>query len=450
MRYLFVGIPSLLFEPISIIALLGCITTFCYFHKKNNRFFWITTVSICLMFIWRLSCCSLMLSTRYTAIILYPAMIFTVLFCFHVRDAAQSIFRRFPHLDHDLFQKIYPVIPWFLVTILAVACLAKTLHYNPYGTHTIKICKALADEVKGKDFILYVQDEQRRIAYYTGIAVNKMNPLSEGIYYPINRTLKRKLKLTKNYFINVYFILFLKKGDPEPDAESLGISQEMGKWKCIRREYTSRRKNRELVLYRFIPAHPNIEIWEKKIPDISQKNLCENGNFEQSLSPKDLKQRIAYYKKIGASDFYLTPGKLFPDKWWLGVGKPINGISSKMALTEKNPIAGKYSLEMNADSKYGWGINSSFIPKQDCIFSGFIRAESESSVKIHSCYWNTDKKKTDFINSCFFRLSPGKTYRFSVPVRMNDVPEKDKSIYIIVAGHGHILLDNVEFIKDQK
>ena len=342
------------------------------------------------------------------------------------------------------------MIPYLLITILAAVCLAKTLHNNPYGTHTIKICKALADEIKGKDFYIYAQDAKFQIAYYAGIDAKKIDLFSDGRHHAVHKLLRRMIQNTKNYLKNIYFIFSLKQGEPEPDSEYLGIKPEMGKWKCIHREYTSRKKNRELVLYRFIPAHPNIEIWEKKIPDVSPENLCRNGNFEQSLSEKELKNRIAHYKKIGASDFYLTPGRLFPAHWGLGVSKPISGISSEMALTEKNPIAGKYSLEMKSDNKYGLGINSSFIQKQDCIFSGFIRAESESSVKVHSCYWDADKKKSVFINSCFFRLFPGKTYRFSIPIRMNDVPQKDKNIYIIVAEHGHILLDNVEFIRTQE
>ena len=121
-----------------------------------------------------------------------------------------------------------------------------------------------------------------------------------------------------------------------------------------------------------------------------------------------------------------------------------------MALTDKRPIAGKYSLELKSIGNYGWGINSNYIPKQDCTFSGFIRAESESTVEILSCYWNIVKKKTDHIDTYRLYLQPGKTYRLSFPVRLADVPEKDKNIYIIIVGHGHILLDNVEFIRNQK
>lgn len=226
--------------------------------------------------------------------------------------------------------------------------------------------------------------------------------------------------------------------------------QEDGEWKCVHREYTSRRKNREMVLFRFIPAHPNIEVWDKEIPEMSQDNLCVNGDCENVITGKGLEQRKAYYKKIEASDFYQAPGRLFPMAWWLGVLKAVNGESAEMALTDVNPIAGKYSLEMGTNH-IKWGLNSSntTTTKQDCTFFGFVRAESDALIKVYSCYWDIDQKKTGFIDTYTYQLYSGKTYRFSFPVRKDDVPEEDKNIYIIVSGSGHVLLDNVEFIPKQ-
>ena len=198
MRYFFVGIPSLLFEPIAIVALLGCITTFCIFHKKNNRFFWITSAAICFMFIWRLSLHSLMLSTRYASIILYPAVIVAVLFCFHVREAARFFIRKFPLLKKSLLCRISPAIPYFLISALAVACIAKTLHYDPCKFHTVKVCKALAKEVEGKDFFLYVQDAKLQIAYYSGINEKKINLFVGGRDHAVHESLGKILKNTKN------------------------------------------------------------------------------------------------------------------------------------------------------------------------------------------------------------------------------------------------------------
>lgn len=450
-RYFFVGIPSLLFEPAAVVALLGCITTFFFFHKKNNPFFYIVLSAVCFMFFWRLSLHSIVTSSRYAAVILYPAIIFDVLFCFHVKKFVQWFDLKFFHLNKPWFRMLCTVLPYFLIFCLVVPCIAKTLRRNPYADYRIRLCKALAEEIKGKNFLLYAEnDHLGQVAYYTGLDMKVPMPLVDNIDNSVHDALKRKVKKNKNYTGNVYFVFPQKKGEEEPDARHLGIDPETGKWECIYRGYISRRKNKELVLYRFIPAHPNIDIWEKKIPEISSKNLCRNGDFEHFLTGKMLEQRIAYYKRIGASDFYLMPERIFPTHWWLGVSKPVNGKSAEMALTEKYPVAGKYSLELKSDRRYGWGFNCSSISKQDCIFSGFIRTKSESSVNIHPCYWNADKKKTDFIDTYSFRLQAGKTYRFSIPVRINDIPKKDKSIYIIVAGSGHILLDNVECISTQK
>lgn len=450
-QYFFSTIPRLLFEPVAVVALLGCITTLLFFHKKNNPFFYIILLSICLMFFWRVSFYSIMLSTRYAAVILYPAAIFSVLFCFHVKESVQWIDLRFFHLDKSWFRILCTVMPYFLLFCLALPCVIKTLRFNPYADYRIKLCKTLSREIEGKTVFLYVEGGHLgQVAYYTGLDMKVPKILRKDRDGSFHGTLKKKLEETKNYFATEYFVFSLKRGEAEPDAQCLGINPETGKWECIYREYTSRRKNRECVLYRFTPAHSNIEVWEKEISESSPDNLCKNGGFEQLLSKKELEQRIAYYKKIEASDFYLTPGRLFPAQWWLGVLKPVNGHSSEMALTAESPLAGKYSLELKSSGPEGYVLNSAFIPKRDCIFSGFIRAEAESFVRIISCYWNIEKKKTHYISSCQSHLQPGKTYRFSIPVRLEDIPEKDKNIFIIIAGNGHILVDNVEFIRAQK
>lgn len=449
-QYFFSTIPRLLFEPVAVVALLGCFTTLLFFHKKDNPFFFVTLSTLCFMFIWRLSLHSLMVSSRYAAIILYPAIIFNVLFCFHVTKFVQWGKLRFFHSDNSWFKIFCVVLPYFLLSCLVVTCVIKTLRFNPYANHRIKLCGTLAREIEGKDFFLYVEnDHMKQVAYYTGLDVKVPKPLFNGIHVSVYDALREKMEKAKNYVDNVYFVFSLKKGEQEPDAQNLGISPEIGTWECIYREYTSQRKNKECVLYRFTPTHPNIELWEKEIPAISPDNLCINGDFEQVLSPKQMEQRIAYYKKIEASDFYLTPGRLFPTYWWLGVSKPKNGNTSEMALTAGSPIAGKYSLELkSAGTEYG--MNSVFISKQNCTFSGFIRAKSKGQVLLRSCYKDVEKKKTCFINTCSFYLQPGKTYRFSLPVRLKDIPEKDKSIFIIITGRGHILVDNIECISAQK
>lgn len=446
-QYLFVRLPSLFFEPISVGALLGGITASWYYRKNKKRFYWILIVCICLMFFWRLSSYSLMLSTRYASILLYPAIILTAWFCSRSEEILRSGIQCVSRYHNQIMGKICLVLPCFLITGLAVAGLIKILHYDPYGGHTVNLCSTLARETAGKDFMLYAQSEQQRISYYSGIDYQKIMFLNYKTNLPLQEQLKSIITLSKNHFDNIYFVFSLKKGDPEPDAQTLEIGSELGTWECIHREITSRKKKKELILYRFIPAHPNIEIWEKDIPEISPDNHCLNGDFENCLAGKDLEERLNYYRQLGAADFYLAPERRFPLNWWLVVEKERDGLFSKISLTEEHPIAGKYSLEMNSNNGANWGTNCALVPKQDGVFSGFIRAESDASVLIRSCYWDLDKSTIGYITDYAFRLHPGKTYRFSFPVHMADVPEEDRSINFVVQGIGHILLDNFELIQ---
>jgi|GEM_PF-3480389 len=448
-HYFFVVIPGLLFEPIAVCTAVGAIAALWIFRKNHDRFYWIIAASIGLMLLWRLVAYPLMLSSRYSSVLLYPAIIFTGWLCTQLRGLVEKGAERFPRLKNRRIAGMYPVLSRFLVFLLVAACLGKCLHYNPYAAHIVKISEALASEIKGKDFRLYLTEkEAERISYYAKLDYEKAKQFIIHSELPIHDFLRTKLNESKNFFEPSYFVFYQKKAEAEPDAQCLKLDPRIGKWECLHREDTSRRKNKELVLYRFTPAHPDIEIWDQEIPPVSLNNLCRNGDYERVLSGKQLEQRIAEYKKIGASDFYLSGDRFFPADWSLGVWKPAFGKYAEMALTEKNPVAGKYSLEVNSNYEYGWGTCCAFIPKQDCVFSGFLRAESDALIRVRSCYWNVEEKKINNIKTYDFLLHAGKTYRFTVPICVRNVPERDKDIFIMLQGSGHVLLDNIECLDN--
>ena len=441
-HYLFVKIPNLLFEPIAVGAFLGCIVALCIHRKKHCIFRWIITATIAFMLFWRLVLHSLMLSSRYVSILLYFAIILAVWFCFNLKP---NNFARCRNRCFMLF--CGRTTTYLLITGLVVASLIKTLKYDPYGDYSAKVSKSFSDEIVGKEYLVFSQGEPDRIAYYSGIdrktiiLLNNHNP-------PVNEQIKEIISRLKNFMDNLYFVLYLKQGEEEPNAEYLKVAPELGKWDCLHREYTSRQRNKECVLYRFIPTHPNIEIWEKDIPEITPENLCKNGDYEKTLSGKELEQRLAYYRKNHASDFYFAPERMFPVDWGLGIVNVANCDSSRISLTAEHPIDGVYSLELFSNNDSAWVINSCYIQKGNCIFSGFIRAKTEASIIIRSCYLDINTKDVHFINTYSFHLHPGKTYRFSFPINETDIPENDNTIFIAVQGTGHVLLDNIEAIRN--
>lgn len=127
-----------------------------------------------------------------------------------------------------------------------------------------------------------------------------------------------------------------------------------------------------------------------------------------------------------------------------------------MSLTEEQPLAGKYSLEM-----YGrgcWGdmthdivsVNSAFVVKRDYIVSGFMRALEDSEVWISPCYRDMDSGNNPSLDSFYFVLSAGKTYRFSFPIQEQKIPQEHNLFLITIRAKGHLLVDNVEFLYRKK
>lgn len=125
-------IPQILFEPIAVGALLGLFTALIFFWKKHGKFYWIVTVSIVFMLGWRLAI--QIVSTRYASLLIYPAVIFCVYFCFKLEDLCKLI-PKFP-------EKLRRIVPWLFLIGLSIASLVKTLHCNPYENYIRSNCSA--------------------------------------------------------------------------------------------------------------------------------------------------------------------------------------------------------------------------------------------------------------------------------------------------------------------
>ena len=123
-------IPQILFEPIAVGALLGLFTALIFFWKKHGKFYWIVTVSIVFMLGWRLAI--QIVSTRYASLLIYPAVIFCVYFCFKLEDLCKLI-PKFP-------ERLRRMVPWLFLIGLSIASLVKTLHYNPYENYIRSNC----------------------------------------------------------------------------------------------------------------------------------------------------------------------------------------------------------------------------------------------------------------------------------------------------------------------
>ena len=95
LKYLFYTVPPMLFETLAITMLIGFAVLLFLRKKKSPVLFWSFTGIILFMIAWRLAVHSLMLSSRYAQIIIYPCLILSGCLCVNTHALFRWIFRKF-------------------------------------------------------------------------------------------------------------------------------------------------------------------------------------------------------------------------------------------------------------------------------------------------------------------------------------------------------------------
>ena len=236
-------IPQILFEPIAVGALLGLFTALFFFWKKHGKFYWIVTVSIVFMLGWRLAI--QIVSTRYASLLIYPAVIFCVYFCFKLEDLCKLI-PKFP-------ERLRRMVPWLFLIGLSIASLVKTLHYNPYENYIRSNCStAKQDAAKfARPLALADPREVRRYHYYSGVKTLEAPALD----FPgdtVNPAVIKSFLTRYSPQCDVLYLFIVELSSNEPlTGAALGIPPES--WKLLSCHYQNRRKKKQLRLYRYLP-----------------------------------------------------------------------------------------------------------------------------------------------------------------------------------------------------
>ena len=82
--YLFRSIPGIVFEPFAVCLLTWCVLILPFFRKKNRILFWGIFTAIALMTVWRLCFHHIVVSARYSAILVYPLMAVSACLCIKI------------------------------------------------------------------------------------------------------------------------------------------------------------------------------------------------------------------------------------------------------------------------------------------------------------------------------------------------------------------------------
>ncbi len=437
-------IPATLFEPIAAGAVPGIAAALIFGWKKRSAWYWILLFSILFMIGWRLAI--QIVSSRYAAILIYPAIIFTAYFCFQT-ERLSVLFKQY---RHGIF--ICRLVPWLLILGLSIVCIGKVLHYNPYSDYVIKTCKVFLDDTEEKEKV-YVYSlgcgEKSRIIYYSGL--KKMSDLPElCLKDPDKRKiLADKLKEVRNVRGAHYFYATHKKTEPHYKASELHVSDD--EWAELCAFYTSKRKKKELVLYKYTPKCPNVKEWKEALPALNPKKFPANAGFENVLTGKAWRNRKHWVAKQGLT-CYQKEEVLLPLFWMPHLGKWNAKNPPVMILSDKNPLSGKYSFFV--DTRH-IGIKASFgspeIPKLNGTYSGFVRGEGEypAEIRVLPMYVDRVQKKTILFGDYHFFAEPGKVYHFSGEIK-GDEMQNTKGFFLYFHVMGCATFDNIEIIPKDK
>lgn len=240
-------IPQILYEPIAVGALLGLFTALIFFWKKHREFYWIVTVSIVFMLGWRLAI--RIISTRYASILIYPAIILSVYFCFKLEELCKLI-PRFP-------DRLRRIVPWLFIIGLSIASLVKALHCNPYENYIRYNCSAAKKDAANFARPLALSDprEVRRYHYYSGVKTLGAAPLD----FPgdtVNPAVVKSLLTRYSAQCDALYLFIVESSSNEPlTGTALGLPPE--NWKLLSWQYQNRRKKKQLRVYRCLPPPLN-------------------------------------------------------------------------------------------------------------------------------------------------------------------------------------------------
>ena len=234
-------IPRILFEPVAVAAVLGIITALIYSWKKRNNLFWFVACSVVFMIGWRLVIH--IISSRYASILIYPAIIFGVYFCFQLEDILKLV----PKVP----EKVRRIVPWLFIIGLSIACIVKILHVNPYADYIPYNCAVVKqDAVKfANPVILAEPDNKRRYQYYSGLKVIPLEELESGA---VDETRMRMLlPYHGKKFDAVYVFVDERSGDLPLTSTVFAFAD--GECRLLSWQDHNRRKKKQLRVYRYLP-----------------------------------------------------------------------------------------------------------------------------------------------------------------------------------------------------
>ena len=438
---IFKTIPRYLFEPYAIVAFFAFFLFLAVWRIKRNYLFWVITLSVCFMMLWRV--CILIVSSRYSAALIYPVLILSGYACFKIDVFLEKI----PQIS----PRIRRIIPYFLLAILFFVSLGKIFHLNPYRSSYLELYTMIKEDArKFPEKILLCDDYNaaKRAQYYVSADAFSCPELD----FPKHRFDKNTFqKVLLDYsFISpvVYFFLDLSSSSQEITPKELSLQPK--EWKLLARKYLNRHKKREIFVYRYTPERK----LETKIrllqngSDTKIKSQLLNGDFENFYSPgsRELTEMKKAFKDMNIE--LISKDKIFFPVSWGPIWTPSFLPNTKVAisLSSEQALTGKYSLLIKTDSPVGL-VHTLQKQKADYKLQFLVRAKRKTVFSWgvylydeHGTHQRTRQlKRLTFI--------PNQIHQVEIIIPENAFTPYSTFLIFFQLEHGELLLDNVSLEK---
>ncbi|WP_176012318.1 hypothetical protein [Victivallis sp. Marseille-Q1083] len=408
---------GILFEPLMVTAVAGMILLCFSQWKKRNAFFWVVAGGVFFLILWRLYLGSSS-SSRYTAILLFPAIIFTVYL-----------------LYFNIFERSFSR---FLLLILAIICLGKDFHFNPYDDCIPRIGECIrADSLQhaGAAILLGDAKDARRIEYYAEIG---------AVALP-EATLEqcRDFILEQSNAYRHVYVVVNENSDRSPTlAEELGIPPEQ--WQFVGSFFRNRSQRKKLSVYRYSPEMPGGEftVLNGKFFNGSagqcNSTLPLNGNFEKENPMPQSSLPTADQWGAGL-EFFLQPNLKFPEHWSIRSTFGFAPDCKAEIELSSDAISGHYSLRMasrNLISIY----TKDFIPAGDYRLHLLIRGLPGSYPEIFLTFYDSKKRFLSYRNLCSLPLRTFGIIKCTIPI---SVPTGQQFRIVLALHQGEVFWDGI-------
>ena len=236
----FKDIPSIIFEPLAVIGVLGLIIALIIYRKERSVFYWTVIFALIFMIAWRVAI--QIVSSRYAEILIFPATAAAAFFIFKL----ESLRKIFPALP----EKFVRFLPCLCIAVLTIVSIGKNLKYDR-STTVIDTANAVKTDMTSDSGVYVIHPDWRwKVEYYLGRKVDfvKSEPAdsnSASCQQIIADALKKSYR-------TVY--IFVPAGVREPEISAADAGVDPSAWSISAQSYFNAKKSKIMRVYKYSAA----------------------------------------------------------------------------------------------------------------------------------------------------------------------------------------------------